>query len=154
MRDLSKISFGATAAVTSCLALMIGLIQLGVSSRGLVGALLVIGLADNIADSLGIHVYSESRTKAYSTLNTLTNYFTRFGITLVFIAFVLFLPVPYAIAASVILGLAVIAVLSYFIAKSRGINPHGAVAEHLVIAALVLVVSLIVGASIKAWFPA
>ena len=57
MRDLSKISFGATAAVTSCLALMIGLIQLGVSSRGLVGALLVIGLADNIADSLGIHIY-------------------------------------------------------------------------------------------------
>ncbi len=152
--DLSKVSFGATGAVTSCLALMIGLTQIGVTKNGLLGALLVVGLADNIADSLGIHVYSESRVKGYSHLHTITNYATRACVTLAFIAFVFFLPLQAALAASVAVGLSVIAALSYFIAKTHGIVPGRAVAEHVVIAVLVLIVSLLVGSSIRALLPA
>jgi VIT1/CCC1 family predicted Fe2+/Mn2+ transporter len=148
--DLSKFSFGATSAVTSSLALMIGLNQLGVSNIGIIGALLVIAFADNIADSLGMHVYAESKSKDHTKLNTITNYLTRLGITLLLIAFVVALPMPYSIAASVIVGLAILAALSYLIAKAHRRNPVRAVAEHLVVAILVLVASQLIGSAIRA----
>ncbi|VVB65856.1 Uncharacterised protein [Candidatus Gugararchaeum adminiculabundum] len=159
MKDLSGFSFGATSAVTSSLALMVGLIQLDVSRTGLIGALLVIGLADNIADSLGMHIYSESRSRNPSKLSTITNYLTRLGITLLLIAFVLFLPISLAIIASVIVGMLVIAVLSYLIAKEHSLTvPRSSfsimrnVTEHLAVAALVLVMSNLVGSAIHLFF--
>ena len=153
MRDLSRFSFGATSAVTSSLALMVGLSQLDVSRMGLIGALLVLGLADNIADALGIHIYSESKSKTHSKLNTATNYLTRLGITLLMIIFVVLLPFQYALLASILTGLVVIAVLSYFIAEEHGIDPRRAVVEHLAVAALVLIVSRLVGSTIRSMFP-
>ena len=153
MRDLSRFSFGATSAVTSSLALMVGLSQLDVSRMGLIGALLVLGLADNIADALGIHIYSESKSKTHSKLNTATNYLTRLGITLLLIIFVVLLPFQYALLAAILTGLVVIAVLSYFIAKEHGIDARRAVAEHLAVAALVLIVSHLVGSTIRSMFP-
>jgi amino acid permease len=150
--DLSKFSFGATSAVTSSLALMIGLNQLGVSGIGMIGALLIIGLADNIADSLGMHVYSESKIKNHTKLSTITNYITRLVITLILIVFVILLPLTYAIIASVIIGLIILGALSYYIAKAHKLNPYRSVVEHLIVAVLVLVVSQLIGSSIKTLF--
>ena len=150
MHDLSKFSFGATSAVTSSLALMIGLDQLGIPTLGIIGALLVIAFADNIADSLGMHIYAESKSKSHTKLNTATNYLTRLGITLLMVAIVAALPLRYAIAVSVIFGLAIIAVLSYFIAKTHDMNPGHTVAEHLVVTMAVLVASQIIGSLISA----
>lgn len=149
MRDLGRFSFGATSAVTSSLALMIGLSQLEVSKIGLIGALLILGLADNIADALGMHIYSESKSKSYTKLNTATNYLTRLGITLLFVVFVVLLPFEYALAASVITGLLMIALLSYFIATEHGLDARRAVAEHLAVTGVVLVVSQLIGFSIR-----
>lgn len=154
MHDLSRFSFGATSAVTSSLALMVGLSQLDVSKTGMIGALLVLGLADNIADALGMHIYSESKSKSHTKLNTATNYLTRLGITLLLILFIVLLPFPYALAASIITGMLVIALLSYLIARDHGLDARRAVAEHLAVAALVLIVSQLVGSSIRAMFPA
>lgn len=150
--DLSRFSFGATSAVTSSLALMVGLNQIGVSGVGMIGALLVVGLADNIADSLGMHIYSESKLKNHTRLNTITNYLTRLVLTVLLIAFVVLLPMLYAIIASVIVGLIVLAVLSYYIAKAHKLNPYRTVAEHLVVAILVLMVAQLIGSAIKALF--
>ncbi|MFH0834730.1 MAG: hypothetical protein V1881_00095 [Candidatus Micrarchaeota archaeon] len=129
---------------------MIGLNQLDVSKIGLIGALLVIGFADNIADALGMHVYSESKSKGHTRLNTITNYFTRLGITLLFIAFVVLLPFTYALAASIVIGMLVITILSYFIALEHGLDARRTVAEHLAVAVLVLIVSQVVGSLIRA----
>ena len=149
MRDLGRFSFGATSAVTSSLALMTGLSQLDVSKTGMIGALLILGLADNIADALGMHIYSESKSRSHTKLNTATNYLTRLGITLLFVVFVVLLPFQYALAASVIAGMLVIAVLSYFIAIEHGMGARRAVAEHLAVTALVLIVSQLIGSSIR-----
>jgi len=149
MRDLSRFSFGATSAVTSSLALMVGLSQLDVSKIALIGALLIIGLADNIADALGVHIYSESKSKNYSKLNTATNYLARLGITLIMIFFVVFMPFMYALIASIITGMFVIALVSYFIAKEHGLDARRIVAEHLAITVLVLIASQLIGSSIR-----
>ena len=153
MRDLGRFSFGATSAVTSSLALMTGLSQLDVSKTGMIGALLILGLEDNIADALGMHIYSESKSRSHTKLNTATNYLTRLGITLLFVVFVVLLPFQYALAASVIAGMLVIALLSYFIAAEHGLDARRAVAEHLAVTALVLIVSQLVGSTIRATFP-
>jgi hypothetical protein len=152
MQDLSRFSFGATSAVTSSLALMIGLNQLAVSKLGIIGALLVIAFADNIADSLGMHIYAESKSKNHTNLNTISNYLTRLGITLLLIGFVVALPLPYAIAASIIFGLIVMAALSYLIAKSHGMNPSRVVAEHLIVSVSILMASQLIGSAIRALF--
>jgi len=149
MQDLSRYSFGATSAVTSSLALMIGLNQLGISKLGIIGALLVIAFADNIADSLGMHIYAESKSKSHTKLNTLTNFITRVSITLIFIGIVIVFPLSYAIVASIILSLIVLAALSYLIAISHGLNPGRVVVEHLAIAILVMVASQLIGSVIR-----
>lgn len=150
--DWSRFSFGATSAVTSSLALLIGLNQLGVSKPGIIGALLVIAFADNLADSLGMHIYAESKSKNQKKLNTAMNYLTRLGITLLLMVFVVALPLPHAMAMSIILGLVILAVLSYFIAKSHNQNPGRSVAYHLAVAILVLMASQLIGSTIKALF--
>jgi VIT1/CCC1 family predicted Fe2+/Mn2+ transporter len=152
MQDLSRFSFGATSAVTSSLALMIGLNQLEVPKLGIIGALLVIAFADNIADSLGMHIYAESKSKSHTNLNTISNYFTRLGITLLLVVFVLVLPPPYSIAASIIFGLIVMAALSYLIARSHGMDPRRVVAEHLIVMISIVLTSQFLGSAIRALF--
>ncbi len=152
MQDLSRFSFGATSAVTGSLALMIGLNQLAVSKLGIIGALLVIAFADNIADSLGMHIYAESKSKSHTHVNTITNYLTRLGITLILALFVVALPLQYAVALSIIFGLVVMAVLSYLIAKSHGMNPSRVVAEHLIVTILIVLASQFIGSTIRAIF--
>lgn len=154
MQDLSRFSFGATSAVTSSMALLVGLNQLEVSKVGIIGALLVIAFADNIADSLGMHIYSESKTKGHPKLDTLVNYLTRVIITLIPILLVIALPLQYAIIASVIYGLAVLSILSYLIAVSHKLDPVRAVAEHLIVGVLVVALSQLIGTVIHTYFGA
>ncbi len=152
MQDLSRFSFGATSAITGSLALMIGLDQLAVSKLGIIGALLVLAISDNIADSLGMHIYAESKSKDHTHVNTLTNYLTRLVVALILVVFVVVLPLTYAIAASLVFSLMVIGVLSYLIAKSHGMNPSRVVAEHLIVLILVVFASQVIGSSIRALF--
>ena len=78
--DLTKYSFGGTSAIITNLALIIGLNTAANAKLSIISGLLIIGLADNISDTLGIHIYQESEGK--QTLNvwisTLTNFFSRF----------------------------------------------------------------------------
>jgi uncharacterized membrane protein len=150
--DLSRFSFGATSAVTSCLALLIGLNSLAVSKLGIIGALLVIAFADNIADSLGVHIYAESKSRTHTNVSTISNYLTRLGISLLMIVFVVLLPLMDAIIVSVVFGLLVIAILSYLIARSYRMDSTRLVVEHLIVTGLVLVASQLIGSSIRALF--
>ena len=66
--------------------------------------------------------------------------------------FVVLLPFTYALLTSIIFGLLVIAILSYYIAKDHGLNMPQTVLEHLAVTVLVLIVSQIVGVSIRMAF--
>ena len=57
--DLGKFSFGATSSTVTSLGIIFGLITSGNPRATVIGSLLVIAIADNIADSLGIHIYRE-----------------------------------------------------------------------------------------------
>jgi len=83
-------------------------------------------------------------------LSTLTNFFTRFGVCLSFVAILLILPPSAAISVSLIWGFALLAVLSYFLAKARGASPVSEIIIHCAVAFAVIAISKAIGA----WLPA
>ncbi len=57
---LTRVSFGSTSAIITNLGLMAGL-HSGPHAKGsIIGGILIIAFADNISDSFGIHIFSES----------------------------------------------------------------------------------------------
>ena len=153
-QDLSRYSFGATSAIITSLALIVGLAGVANPQASIVGALLVLAFADNVSDSLGVHVYRESQFKDHrgNKIHTLSNFLTRMCITLLFVAMVLYLPIQYAVIASLATGFLLLSVLSYYIALYHNADPVREIAEHLGIALLVLIASNFLGSAITKYF--
>ena len=143
MSHLTKFSFGATSAIITCLALIIGLSKSGNPKLSIIGSLLVIAIADNISDTLGIHIFQESDLKKSDVVraSTFFNFLTRFLVILVFILLILFLPILYGVIFSIFWGMSLLIFLSYLIAKEQKINPFKAVFWHVALAVLVIIVS-------------
>ena len=146
-KDPSKFSFGATSSTVTSLGIVFGLLTSGNPKASIIGALLVIAVADNIADSLGIHIYRESTaTKQENTrMFTISNFLTRFGITLTFVVFFAFLSLDLAAISCVILGVGILVFLSYLIGVQRKTNILKEIAVHLGIAIPVIIISHFLG---------
>ncbi len=143
----TKISFGATSAVITNLGLITGLRNGAHAKLSIIGGILIIAFADNIADSLGIHVYQEAEClKAKEVwISTFSNFVTRVIVSLIFVLLVALLPMRMAVLFSLGWGLSLLAVLSYMIAKTRKTSTYVAVLEHLVIASIVIAASNFLG---------
>ncbi len=146
-KDPSKFSFGATSSTVTSLGIIFGLLTSVNPKAGVIGALLVIAVADNIADSLGIHIYRESTaTKKENTrMFTISNFITRFGITLTFVFLFVFLPIGYAAAFCTLIGFGILVFLSYLIGVQRKTSILKEVAVHLGIAIPVIIISHYLG---------
>jgi vacuolar iron transporter family protein len=155
-RDLSRYSFGATSAIITSLALIVGLAGVANPRASIVGALLVLAFADNVSDSLGVHVYRESQFKDHigNKIHTLSNFLTRLCITLLFAGLVLVLPIQYAVISSLAIGIILLSVLSYYIAIYHNASPLREIIEHLGIALIVLAASNFLGSAITKFFSA
>ena len=136
-----NISFGATSAVITSLAIIVGLSKTSNAKISILSSLIIIAIADNVSDSFGIHVHQESQNEKASEVRktTIINFLTRLFAVFLFILFVTFLPMVYALIFSIIFGLSVIAFLSYFIAKEQKVSPFVAMSQHLALAILVMV---------------
>jgi predicted neutral ceramidase superfamily lipid hydrolase len=133
-------SFGATSAVITGLAVIIGLSRTVNPVIGITTALVVIAIADNISDSFGIHIHQESQKESVKEVRktTLTNFVTRVAVVSIFVLLVILLPMTVAVALSIFFGMAVISIISYFIAKDQKAKPHKIVFQHLLITVLVV----------------
>jgi len=107
----------------------------------------VVALADNIADSFGIHIYQESECVDNKEVwfSTLSNFFTRIFVSLTFIILVAVLPINLAVPCSICWGLALLAMMSYTIAKDRKVKLYSIIFEHIVIAIFVITLSHFIG---------
>jgi VIT1/CCC1 family predicted Fe2+/Mn2+ transporter len=145
MTHLTKISFGVTSAIVTSLAFIVSLSGNTEPRMPIIGSLLVFAIADNISDSLGIHIFQESDLKKTGIVNTSTvsNFVTRFLVIFSFIAVVYLIPIQLAVIISVVWGISVLMALTYFIAIERETKPVPAMLQHLAIAALVVVASLL-----------
>ncbi|MDY0044815.1 MAG: hypothetical protein RBS82_09130 [Syntrophales bacterium] len=142
------ITFGLTSAVITTLGLMIGLHSGTGSKLVVLGGVLTIAIADAFSDALGIHI-SEEAENVHTTgeiwLATIATFMAKFLFALSFIIPVLLLPLSHAIIASLIWGLSILMILSYFIAKAQGESPWKIIGEHLLIAVVVIAITHWVG---------
>ncbi|TRZ52795.1 hypothetical protein D4R99_02065 [bacterium] len=149
--DLTKFSFGGTSAIITNLALIIGLNMTVNAKINIISGLLIVALADNISDTLGIHIYQESEgiRPINIWISTLTNFFSRLLVSLGFIFIIAILPLNLATIISLIYGLLIMSAISYIIAINKKINPFMSVFEHIFITIVVILLSKYVGGFIK-----
>ncbi len=127
---------------------MIGLNAGTHSLAAVLGGILVIAVADAMSDALGIHLAEEAdpnSTTEHIWAATVSTFLNKFVFALSFAIPLLLLPLDLAVMASVVWGMLVITVLSYFIARAQEASPITIIVEHLAIALLVVVLSHFIG---------
>ena len=142
------ISFGVTSGVITTLGLMVGLHSGTHSKLVVIAGILTIAIADAFSDALGIHISEESEnihTEKQIWGATLATFLSKLIFALTFLIPVILFALSTAIIISMVWGLAVLAIFSYMMAVSQGRKPARVVAEHLVIACLVIIVTHFVG---------
>jgi vacuolar iron transporter family protein len=134
-------SFGLTSGIITTLGLMVGLDSSTGSSKVVIGGILVIAVADAMSDALGMHISEESEdkhTKNEIWAATISTFLAKFIFACLFIIPVVLLPLTQAVIASIIVGLFLIGIFSYFIARQQKIKPLGVMSEHLIITIIVI----------------
>ena len=147
MIKLSRISFGGAAAIVTSVALIVGLDAAHAARSAIVSALLIAAVADNLTDSLSVHIYQESErleeTEAF--FGTLTNFVTRFVLCLTFVLLIVILPTSIGVTAAIIWGTVLLATLSWVLASQRGVGALSEVIKHLLVATAIIVASKGIG---------
>jgi len=148
-------SFGGTSAIVTSMGLIIGLRAANAEMATIVSGLLVVGLADNMTDSLSIHMYQEAeKLEGRAAFRaTLTNFVARVLVAISFVSIVLAFPQSYAGIVALVWGSLLLASISYLLARARGVGPAGEVGKHLAVAALVIATSRAIGWWILYQFP-
>lgn len=138
------IYFGTTSGVITTLGLVVGLNAGTGSLVAVLGGILVIAVADAMSDALGIHLAQEAdaNTSDKEVWNaTFSTFFAKFLTSLTFALPFALLALETAILVSVVWGYLIISLLSYRLASDQGMKPHTVIAEHLVIATIVIAAS-------------
>lgn len=142
------LNFGTTSAAITTLGLMVGL-HSGTHSRLVVlGGILTIAIADAFSDALGIHVSEEAEnvhTVRQVWAATAMTFVAKFLFSLTFAVPVLLLPLSTAVLASLAWGIAIISVLSYYLARAQDEAPWKIVGEHILITLVVIGITHLVG---------
>ena len=145
--DLRRFSYGTTSAVVTGMALVTGLDAANSTRLAIITGLLIFAVADNLTDSLSIHIYQESeRLDDRAAFHaTLTNFATRFTLSLSFVLIVVLAPVTIAVVAALVWGNSILSVMSALLARERGVPVAAEIAKHLGLAAAVIVASKGIG---------
>ena len=145
--NLTNYIFGSSAAIITEVSLIVGLGAARASKGAILGGLLTIALADNISDSLGIHIYKESEgcEKRLSLLATILNFLSRLLICLSFVAIVLLFPISQAISVGIVWGLLLLIFISDLIIRSNHENSISEIIKHVLVAVIVILLSRYVG---------
>lgn len=147
MSKLRQLSFGGPAAIVTSMGLIAGLNAASEGKAPIMGSLLILALADNLTDSLSIHMYQESEqlSERDAFWTTVANFFTRFVVALTFIALILYFQSPMAIYLAIAWGLFLLSGLTYLLARERKVDPLAEIWKHCGIAILVIALSRAVG---------
>jgi len=146
------LGFGLTSGIITTLGLIVGL-NSGTNSKVVVlGGILVIAIADSLSDALGIHISEESGSKSITKKalweSTTSTFLFKLIFALTFIIPIWFLELQLAVIVSILWGILLISLFSFWISRKNGRNPTKAVLEHLIIAIAVIIITHFVGKGI------
>jgi VIT1/CCC1 family predicted Fe2+/Mn2+ transporter len=135
--------------------LIVGLHSGTHSKLAVIGGILTIAIADAFSDALGIHISEESESKHTEKeiwQSTVSTFLSKFAFALTFIIPILLFEFSIAIVASVMWGLFLLSLFSFFIAKQQKKKAWKVVFEHLIIALIVVIITHYAGDWISATF--
>lgn len=157
MRESLKagLNFGMTSGVITTLGLMVGLHSGTRSQLAVIGGIVTIAVADSLSDAMGVHVSKEAEA-VYGPreiwLATGATFLTKFVIASTFVVPVLLLDLDAALVAGVAWGAGLIALLSWILARSQGVDPKWVILEHLTVGAAVVVLTHVFGEWVGTYF--
>ncbi len=154
MKDSIKkgFSFGLTSGVITTLGLIIGLYSSTESKVIILGGILIIALADALSDSIGIHISEESKkrnSKKDIWEATFSTFFSKFIFALSFAIPILFFELGLAMILSIVWGLLLISILSFYISKKN--RALKVIVEHVVLTILVVGATYGIGRFVRAF---
>lgn len=141
-------SFGITSGIITTLGLIVGLHSGTHSKLVIIGGILTIAIADAFSDALGIHISEESENRHttkeiwQSTFSTL---FSKFIFAMTFVIPILLFRLPIAVIISMVWGLSLLGLFSFYIAKEQRAKAWKVILEHEFIAIIVIVLTHFVG---------
>jgi VIT1/CCC1 family predicted Fe2+/Mn2+ transporter len=148
-------SFGLTSGIITTLGLMVGLHSGTHSKLAVMGGILTIAIADAFSDALGIHISEESENKHTTKeiwQSTVSTFLSKFIFALTFAIPIFLFQLSTAIVVSVIYGLALLGIFSFYLAKEQKTESWKVVLEHLVIALVVVTLTHYIGNFIRSTF--
>ncbi|MBI4379131.1 MAG: hypothetical protein HY578_08560 [Nitrospinae bacterium] len=141
-------SFGLTSGIITTLGLISGL-HSGTHSRvAIIGGIVTIAIADAFSDAMGIHISEESENKHTEKEiweSTISTFLSKFFFTLTFIIPILLFKLTTAVIVSVMYGLLLLSILSFYITKGQKVSLLRVIAEHLIITFIVLITTHYIG---------
>lgn len=157
MKDSLKVGFGfgLTSGIITTLGLMVGLYSGTHSKLAVLGGILTIAIADAFSDAFGIHISQESQERHSLREvweSTVSTFLSKLIFALTFIVPVLFFKLSTAIFISVIWGLLLLGVFSYFMAKQGKEKTWKVVVGHITLALIVIFVTHYTGVFISSTF--
>jgi len=144
---LPMVSFGATSAIVTSVALIVGFGSADVPKSVIVSSLLIVGLADNRTDTLSIHVFQESELleQGAAFRATIGNFLARACISATFVSLMVLLSGSLAVLSCLAWGSILLVGLTYFVARNRGASVTSELIKHIGLAAVVIVASSLIG---------
>ncbi len=149
------ISFGLTSGIITTLGLIIGLHSGTHSKVIIIGGIFTIAIADAFSDALGIHIAEESEnthTAIEIWESTLATFAAKFCFAMTFVIPIALFELSAGIWISIVWGLLVLCAFSYYIGRGQTINTWLVVAEHLIIAVVVIFLTNYIGRTINQIF--
>ncbi len=153
---LKGVGFGLTSGVITTLGIIVGLHSGTHSWLAVLAGMLVLAIADALSDAIGIHI-SEEAEGEHATKEiweaTLFTFSSKFAFSLTFVPLIIFIEeISTAILASVVWGLFLIVIISFYTAKLQNKNINRTIAEHLLVTILVIFLAHYLGDIIYGFF--
>lgn len=144
-------SFGLSSVVLTVLGSVVGINATTSSKLAVIGAVVMIAIADAVSDSLAIHISEESdknNTNKQVWRSTFATLITKFIVAITFVIPVIFLPLNQAILVDIIWGLILMTGISYYIAKEQKKPAWKVIGEHVGIGIIIILVTNFIGGRI------
>ena len=144
--------FGITSGVITTLGMIVGMDAITHSLRAVLGGIVLIAIADALSDSLGIHISSESQSHATHRqiwTATAATFFSKLILASSFIFPFLFWSIQTAIYISIAWGIFVLVAYNIRLSRLTNEKPIKVISEHLLIAAVVVLISSNLGSLIE-----
>jgi len=141
------LGFGLASGIITTLGLIIGLYFSTYSKIIVIEGILIIALIDALSDAFGMHLSEEFALKSDKhVFKTMAyTFFFKLIFALSFLIFIIPFSNTLAIILSTIYGLILIAILSYYIAKSEKIDVDKVIMQHLLLGVIVILLSFGIG---------